>query len=338
MRRNILSFTSKTITGEIGKILAAGDVNIADADVEKLTGAGDVHVERSYIADTKLAGDLIASDSSFGTLNMAGEVRLLGNCKGDTLIIIGKMEAESLEARILRNFSMKNNLKIYGNKDKDVNIDFNNSWDLNINQKEYRKEKVNIQFNLGSKNKRFQYDGNEINHIKDSIYRGRIKAETFENLCDFHLNFAYEFKNILSIGSLHGVGVLECEELYSFGNINMDEINAEVVYIHPDSNSKVKQVMGSDIRITENFLMDQTFLSLPKSADNRIYKKEASKSATIMELDSIEGDDIVLDHVHAKYVSGNHVVIGDHCIIDCVEYKSDIEVSPKSVVKNKVKL
>lgn len=338
MRRNILSFTSKTITGEIGKILAAGDVNIADADVEKLTGAGDVHVEKSYIADTKLAGDLIASDSSFGTLNMAGEVRLLGNCKGDTLIIIGKMEAESLEARILRNFSMKNNVKIYGNKDKDVNIDFNNSWDLNINQKEYRKEKVNIQFNLGSKNKKFQYDGNEINHIKDSIYRGRIKAETFENLCDFHLNFAYEFKNILSIGSLHGVGVLECEELYSFGNINMDEINAEVVYIHPDSNSKVKQVMGSDIRITENFLMDQTFLSLPKSADNRIYKKEASKSATIMVLDSIEGDDIVLDHVHAKYVSGNHVVIGDHCIIDCVEYKSDIEVSPKSVVKNKVKL
>lgn len=338
MRRNILSFTSKTITGEIGKILTAGDVNIADADVEKLTGAGDVHVEKSYIADTKLAGDLIASDSSFGTLNMAGEVRLLGNCKGDTLIIIGKMEAESLEARILRNFSMKNNVKIYGNKDKDVNIDFNNSWDLNINQKEYRKEKVNIQFNLGSKNKKFQYDGNEINHIKDSIYRGRIKAETFENLCDFHLNFAYEFKNILSIGSLHGVGVLECEELYSFGNINMDEINAEVVYIHPDSNSKVKQVMGSDIRITENFLMDQTFLSLPKSADNRIYKKEASKSATIMVLDSIEGDDIVLDHVHAKYVSGNHVVIGDHCIIDCVEYKSDIEVSPKSVVKNKVKL
>nr|WP_308742545.1 hypothetical protein [uncultured Anaerocolumna sp.] len=338
MRRNILSFTSKTITGEIGKILAAGDVNISNADVEKLTGAGDVNIESSYIAETKLAGDLTASDSSFGNLNMAGEVRLLGNCKGDTLIIIGKLEAESLEARILRNFSVKNNVKIYGNIDKDVNIDFNNNWGLNINQKEYRKEKVNIQFNLGSKNKKFQYGRNEIDHMEDSIYKGKIKAETFENLCDFHLNFAYEFKNILSIGSLHGEGVLECEELYSFGNINMEEINAEVVYIHPDSRSKVKQVMGSDIRITESFLMDQTFLSLPKSADNKIYKKEASKSATIMELDSIEGDDIVLDHVHAKRVSGDHVVIGDHCVIDCVEYKNNIEISSKSVVKNKIKI
>jgi cytoskeletal protein CcmA (bactofilin family) len=174
--------------------------------------------------------------------------------------------------------------------------------------------------------------------MQDSIYKGKIKAVTFENLCDFHLNFDYDFKNIISIGSLYGEGVLECEELYSFGNINIDEINAEVVYIHPDSNSKVKQVMGSDIRITKNFLIDQTFLSLPKSADNKIYKKEAAKPASIMELDSIEGDDIVLDHVHAKYVTGEHVVIGDYCVIDCVEYKNDIEVSSKSTVKNKIKI
>lgn len=338
MRRNILSFTNTTITGDIGKILAAGDVNIAGADVEKLTGAGDVHIENSYIADTKLAGDLTASDSTFGNLNMAGEVKLLGNCKGDTLIIIGKMEAESLEARILRNFSMKNNVKIYGHKDKDVNIDFNNNWDLNFNKKQYKKESFNIKFNVGSKNKKFQYDSNNIDQINDSIYKGKIKAETFENLCDFDLNFDFEFKNIISIGPLHGEGTMECEELYSFGTIDMEEINAEVIYIHPDSKSLVKRVMGSDIRITENFLMDQTFLLLPKSADSKIYRKEASKSATIMELDSIEGDDIILDHVHAKYVSGDHVVIGNHCVIDCVEYKSDIEVSQRAVVKNRVKL
>ncbi len=293
MRRNILSFSGKTITGEIGKILATGDVNIANANVEKLTGAGDVNIENSYIADTKLAGDLTASGSSFGTFNLAGEAKFLGNCKGDTFIIIGRMEAESLEARILRNFSVISNVKIYGN---------------------------------------------EINHSKDSVYKGKIKAETFENLCDFHLNFDYDFKNILSIGTLYGEGILECEELYSFGSIKVEEINAEVVYIHPDSGSKVKQVMGSDIRITKNFLMDQTFLSLPKSADNKLYRREASNPATIMELDSIEGDDIVLDHVRAKYVSGDHVIIGDRCVIDTVEYKSDIEISSWAKVKNKIKL
>ncbi len=336
MRRNILSFADKTITGEIGKVLAAGDVNIANADVEKLTGAGDVHIENSYIADTKLAGDLIAVDSSFGTLNMAGEVKLLGNCKGDTLIIIGKMEAESLEARILRNFSMKNNVKIYGDKDKDVNIDINNNWDLNISKKEYKKENFNIHFNLGSKNKKYHYSNSD--QVNGSIYKGKIIAETFENLCDFRLNFDYEFKNIISIGSLRGAGTMECEELYSFGIIDMEEINAEVIYIQPNSKSMVKRVMGSDIRITENFLMDQTFLSLPKSADNKTYQKEASKTASIMEIDSIEGDDIVLDHVHGKYVSGENVVIGDYCVIDYVEYKCKIEVSPNAVVKNKVKL
>lgn len=338
MRRNILSFNNKTITGEIGKVLAAGDVNIANADVEKLTGAGDVRIESSYIANTKLAGDLIALDSSFGTLNLAGEAKFLGDCKGDILIIIGKMEAESLEARILRNFSMKNNVKIYGHKDKDVNIDFNNNWDLNINKKEYKKENFNIQFNLGSKKKKIHYNDSKINGMTDSIYKGKIKAETFENLCDFYLDFTYEFKNIISIGFLHGEGTLECEELYSFGIIDMEEINAEVICIHPDSRSIVKRVMGSDIRIMGNISMDQTFLSLPKSADNNIYIKEASKPSTVMEVDSIEGDDIVLDHVKVKYVSGDHVVIGDSCVIDHVEYKNDLKVSNKAVVNNILKI
>lgn len=318
MRKNILLVGTQTINGDTGKVIVAGEVSIIHADVQKLNGAGEIYVEDSYIGETKLVGEIETQNSGFGNLHLAGEMKCKGNCRADTMVIIGKLDAELLECRILRNFTRKRH------------------WFLNVNNGPVSISDINL--NLGSGLNKNQYTVSTSNTNEGSIFSGTVKAETFENFCDFHLDFNYKFKNILSVDFLHGNGVVECEEFYSFGELDMEGINADFIYIHPYTESKLNQVMGSDIRITEKFPMDQTFKMLPKSADLDTYAKAAEKHAGIMELDLIEGDSIILDHVKVKKVCGETITIGEECIIDCVEYKNSIVVSPNASVKEIIQL
>lgn len=335
MRRNIVSVGNKPIRGEVGKIYAAGDVNIEDADVQKLNGAGDINILNSYIAETKIAGKIVANTSNFGMIQTAGEVKCNGLCKADTLIVLGKLEADNLECGILRNFSEKS-IQIHNeNNRKETSFRINN-WEFNINNS----------FDLFNNEKNTNNDSDKedkkekrvLNATGGSIFKGKIKAETFENLCDFNLNFEYQFKNILSIDPLHADGILECEELYSFGILDMEGVNAETIYIHPYTESKLQQVMGSEITITELFPMNESFKNIQKSADLSLYNKAAALPVSMMQIDSIEGDTIVIDHIQAKEVSGDKVSIGDCCIIDRVEYISSIQVSPKASIKQLIQL
>jgi len=338
MRRNVVSLGNRSISGEVGKVYAAGDVNIIDADVQKLNGAGDINIVNSYVAETKIAGNIIANNSSFGTVRSAGKMICKGLCKTDTLIVIGRLEAENLECSILRNFSEKSVRIDKDNIGKGTAFRFLH-WDLNINGgSDYPNSEWDVSMNSGKDNKNENYDESKLSPNGGSIFKGYIKAETFENLCDFDMNFDYHFKNVISIDPLHTTGVLECEELYSFGILDMEGVNADTIYIHPYADSKLQQVMGSDIRITEVFPMDETFKRLPKSADLSLYIKASVAPAGMMQIESIEGDTIILDHVQAKVVSGENVTIGDCCIIDRVEYKGTIQVSPKASVKVMVQM
>ena len=332
VRRNVVSLGNQAINGDIGKVYAAGEVNIVDADVEKLNGAGEINIENSHIEKTRVAGTITANNSTFGTIKTAGEIIFNGLCKADTLKVIGRLEAEQLECRVLCNFS-ESSVKIYHeNNKKGTAFRFNKYWDFDINCSSSNFDS-DWDVNLDSDNTK-----NKLNSSGGSVFEGKMKAETFENLCDFNMDFEYQFKNVLSIDPLHASGILECEELYSFGILDMEGVNADTVYIHPYAESKLQQVMGSDIMITEVFPMDQTFEKIPKSADQGLYLKKASEPAGMMAIDSIEGDIINLDYVQAKLVSGQNVTIGDYCIIDRVEYIDSIQVSPKASVKEMVQL
>lgn len=339
MRRNVVSVGNRPISGEIGKVYAAGEVNIKVADVLKLNGAGKININDSYIAEARIGGNINADNSKFGTFRYAGEMILKGDCKADTIVAVGKLDAEQLECKILRNFSEKS-IQIHNeNNRKEASFRFNSHWDFNINTgTDFLKEGWDINFDSGNPEKEMKCDDRYLNLTGGSVFKGDFKAETFENLCDFKMDFKYKFKNVLSIDPLHVDGILECEELYSFSILDMEGVNADTVYIHPFAESKIQQVMGSEIMITDVFLMDQTFEAIPKSADINLYKKAAALPAGLMQIDSIEGDTITLDHVQAKLVSGDNITIGDYCVIDCVEYKGNIQVSPKASVKEVIKL
>jgi cytoskeletal protein CcmA (bactofilin family) len=333
MRNNILSVGSKPISGEIGKVVAAGDVNIINADVEKLTGAGDITITNSYVLNTKIAGDITAVNSKFGTLRIAGEMVCKDNCKVDTLIVMGKLQADNLECKILRNFSKKM-IKIYNDKvRKETSIILGKHWFFNFNHG----AKGDIAKAEFGSDQEHNYEST-LSTMGGSEFKGYIKADTFENLCAFEMNFEYDFKNIISTEPLQSSGVIECEKLFSFGLLNVDGINAETIYIHPTIDSKVNQLMGSNIIISGAFPTSIDFRGIPKSLDENEYFKASQGSVSKMQVNSIEGDIIQLDHVIAHTVSGDSVIIGDFCEIECVEYKNNIKISPNSIVKDIIKL
>ena len=48
--------------------------------------------------------------------------------------------------------------------------------------------------------------------------------------------------------------------------------------------------------------------------------------------ESIEGDEIIIEHTNAKTVTGRNVKIGEKCEIGLVQYSESIEISPKAKI------
>lgn len=337
MRRNIVSVGEQVITGDVGKVYAAGEVNIKDADVVKLNGAGEVKIEYSYVEETKLAGELNAKNSSFGSVRIAGEATMNGTCKVGTLVAIGELNAEDLECKILRNFSEKfssinsnTSAKVFTFK-KNFGFDFN---DYNSNYQ----SKWDINLDLGKNKKRNEEKSSSIKSSGDSEYKGNISAETFENLCEFYLDFNYKFKNILSMKPLHANEVIECEQFYSFNLLDTEGINAEQIFIRPYGDTRIGQIMGSHISIKKDFQMDDKFAEIPISLDVNTILRECTIPVNQIHVDTIEGDYINVDYVNANTISGDRVVIGPKCTVKRVEYKEDVDISEEAKVEELVKL
>jgi hypothetical protein len=326
MRRNIISLGEDVITGEIGRIFAAGEMILKDADVNKLTGAGEINIEDSYVSETKLAGEITARNSSFGSIKIAGVFVSAGICKAETMVAVGEINAEELECKILRNFS-ENFSGVVMNDSNHNDSKFN--FDININKFKYKNK---VEYGHDSKN------NNTVKGNGGSKYSGKIKAETFENLCDFTLDFDYNFKNILNLDILRDVKVVECNEFYNLGVLDLEGISAEIVYILPTCGTRVNQIMGCNIVIDKEFIMKDNYMKLPRSIDMKLINKAPIQEVGRIKVDSIEGDNITIDYVEAKFIRGDNVIIGKNCIIDKVEYRDEIEISDSAIVKEVIQL
>ncbi len=336
MRKNILSVGTRTLTGEKGNIIAAGEVNFMEADVLKLSGAGEIFAENSYINLTKMVGEITAKNCSFGTLRLAGEMTAEGRCQADTVIVMGELTAESLECRVLRNYSSKN-INLFKNKlTGETMLRYHKYMAFNLEKPADRSLELKVDF--GNTREKNYINSKRFSKNEGSVFKGQFKAETFENLCDFCLNFQYQFTHILSTGMLHHRGIVECEDFYSFGPLDILGVNAEYVYIHPRKNSVLNQVMGSKIQITGKFFFDETFNELPKSVGQEVYESVAGDPAGVMEVELIEGDTVTVDHVNVKKISADKINIGENCVIECAEYKSDIQISPSAFVREVIRL
>jgi hypothetical protein len=308
MRKNILAIGERTVYGDVGRLMIAGEVHVVNADVKKVYGAGELSIENSYIEKFRAAGDITANNTRFDDFKSAGDVKLTGDCLANIFASFGTVEAENLECNILKNGS--DNVNVIRNGKQVV---------------------VNKQYHI-YKNSSSSSD----NYLVE--FKGKYKAQTFENFLPFTLTCKFEFRNILSKKLLIYDGVLECERLYSFGSLQMEGVNAERIYIKTNIDTKLESVVGTKIVISDKIYFDNEFKAVPKTTNEKDFSKDIMPSKAIMEISQIEGDDIVLDNVKANSVCGINVTIGDMCIIERVEYKDKINISKKAIVNEVVKI
>ncbi|AGK52137.1 polymer-forming cytoskeletal protein [Bacillus sp. 1NLA3E] len=126
-------------------------------------------------------------------------------------------------------------------------------------------------------------------------------------------------------GSLYVGGDCEVETFKAEGHFVVGGLlSAENIDIHTAGNCKAGEIGGQKIRVRQK---TNLFLELLKV----VYSVK-------LETDLIEGDYIELENTKAKIVRGSHIIIGENCEIDLVEYKQSFNVEKNGKVKKHIQL
>lgn len=92
---------------------------------------------------------------------------------------------------------------------------------------------------------------------------------------------------------------------------------------------KVKEIGGTKIKINNDNKF--SFLGI-----KNIIMPHSTKR--ILEVDTIEADEIYLESTHAKVVRGKKIILGPECRIDLIEYEDSFQDHEKSIVESIEKL
>jgi cytoskeletal protein CcmA (bactofilin family) len=124
----------------------------------------------------------------------------------------------------------------------------------------------------------------------------------------------------VTIGGNCEVETFKSEGQFTVGGL----LSAEEIYIETYGECKAKEIGGKTIKVKQktNFLLD--LIKTVKSVK--------------LEVDVIEGDHITLENTKAKVVRGNHILIGENCEIELVEYKETFEVEHNGRVKESIQI
>lgn len=289
----------------MSSIIALGERTLF-GKYNKVYAAGEMHIDESEITSLYGAGEIQIKQSKIKKVRVAGELQVDKSLLGD-VNAIGEIN--------LTGVTKAQYMVVRG----EVNVECLECKHLVIGDKS-DKHQINNKNGLDT-------------HIK-----GFLKTEILENYSELQMDFECEIINLVNGGRLKSADTIECDTLYSFGSIESEEINAETVYIRPLESSKVNMIVGSKIQITQHYQLNKFLKEMKRKYFKKYYEKVKQEQVGIMAVSCIEGDYIQLDHVKAEHVSGIDVTIGELCIIDRVEYSGSIQISPKAVVNEVVKL
>ncbi len=129
-------------------------------------------------------------------------------------------------------------------------------------------------------------------------------------------------------GVIKNVLNCECDEFKSSGGFSIKEyINADKVNIEIQGKCRVDEIVGEDIKVSYR----------EKTGIERFINSLFTERATLC-VDTIEGDNIHLEHTIAKVVRGNNITIGEKCNIQVIEYSGELNVNENSKVSEIIKL
>lgn len=132
---------------------------------------------------------------------------------------------------------------------------------------------------------------------------------------------------ILSVsGELEADGDVEADSVEVIGELDCKGLlNAETIVLK-GAGMEIGSIGGSKITITRASVV-RGMLKVPLLSS---VIRHTGGAVTVKE--GIEGDEIYLENVEAKKVSGRVVTIGEDCKIDLVQYSESINISPKASV------
>ncbi|WP_409978173.1 polymer-forming cytoskeletal protein [Anoxybacteroides tepidamans] len=172
--------------------------------------------------------------------------------------------------------------------------------------------------------------------------RGNVSVKTIKlfgqtdirgnaNAHDVHLRGAAHIDGNIAGGTIHGYGEMnvsgDCEaESFSVKGVVQiaNTLNAERVDLSLYfADSRISEIGGKTIRVKRSKWNVMSFF------------KGLSSASTRLITETVEGDEIYLEHTSAKIVRGDRIVIGPGCDIELIEYKTSLQQSEKAVVKEK---
>ncbi|MGX1901657.1 polymer-forming cytoskeletal protein [Thermolongibacillus altinsuensis] len=181
---------------------------------------------------------------------------------------------------------------------------------------------------FGQANIRGNVQGETIKLFGEINIRGNAIAH------DFHLRGAAHVDGNVTGGTIHGYGEMkvsrDCEaDMFSVkGAVEIGStLNAEQVelYLH-FADSRITEIGGKTIRVKRS-----------KTLNILHFLKRFARDSAKLVTETIEGDDIYLEHTDAKIVRGDRIIIGPGCNIGLVEYHTSFQQDEKAIVKEKRK-
>ncbi|WP_318506008.1 cytoplasmic protein [Bacillus sp. T3] len=171
--------------------------------------------------------------------------------------------------------------------------------------------------------------GNVVSHEFEiegrALVRGNAEVHELDIKGRGFINGHVKAEEIKSQGSIVIGGDCEAESFKAEGHFKVGGLlTAEKIEIVLASGCMATEIGGSTIRVKQksNIIRDLLKLVFPIK----------------LEAELIEGDMIELENTKAKIVRGTHIIIGENCEIDRVEYKEAFRVEKNGLVHENIKL
>lgn len=157
---------------------------------------------------------------------------------------------------------------------------------------------------------------------------GNVKTQAMKTIGETHIRGSIAGEDVSLEGLFHIKNNCEAETLRMKGVYTIDGLlNAGMVELKVYSKCKVKEIGGEKIDIRRGTS------SVFKKLVGLFYLPSDYFEGTL-QVDTIEGDDIYVEHTSATVIRGNNVIIGPGCSIKTVEYTSSFHKAEDSAVSS----
>ncbi|MDI4647510.1 bactofilin [Cohnella hashimotonis] len=129
---------------------------------------------------------------------------------------------------------------------------------------------------------------------------------------------------MLAVGGDCEMDALEGEGAFKIGGL----LNAGTIDLKLQGRGTAKEIGGESIRIGKG----------RTGAWQSLWQRMLPSFAQELVADTIEGDWIELDHATVKVVRGDRVTIGEGCVIDRVEYRTELRKHPSARIGEEAKV